>query len=155
MIRRLIIDGYSLLHRDPSLDSVRTRDMRMARELLIRKIDRLADALAPAVELVFDGRQASREQVQTGRLQLVYAPSDKTADTVIEQLVHADPVPSEICVVTADQLERVTVTAAEAQAMSCVAFLEWMDRLDKDIVRQRKKCAPARRFTLGDFFPES
>ena len=155
MIRRLIIDGYSLLYRDASLDRLRQRDMRVAREQLIRKIDRLADALAPVVELVFDGQQASREQVRTGRLHLVYAPADKTADTVIEQMVHTDPAPAEICVVTADRLERDTVTAAEAQAMSCISFLEWLDRLDREVLRQQKKAAPARRFTLGDAFPET
>lgn len=152
MIRRLIIDGYSLLYRDPTFDRMRPRDMRQAREQLIRKIDRLADAIAPTVELVFDGQTASRERVQTGKLHLIYSPADKTADTVIEQMVHSDPSPEEICVVTADRLERDTVTAVNAQAMSCISFLEWLDRLDREVVRHQKK-TPTRRFTLGDAFP--
>lgn len=155
MIRRLIIDGYSLLYRDLSLARQRARNMALARELLIRKIDRLADALAPTVELVFDGRASSREAFHAGRLQLVYAPGDKTADTVIEQLVHGDPNPSEICVVASDRLELDTVTAANAQAMSCVSFLEWLDQVDRQIARRvAQPAAPARRFTLGDVFPD-
>lgn len=155
MIRRLLIDGYSLLYRDPTLTPLRLRNMGHAREQLIRKIDRLADALAPTVELVFDGRVASCEPVRTGRLQLIYSPAGMTADTVIEQMVHRDPAPSECCVVTADRLERDTVTAAEAQAMSCASFLEWLDRLDREVARQQKKIAPTRRFTIGDYFPEA
>lgn len=155
MIRRLIIDGYSLLYRDPALARQRARDMALAREQLIRKIDRLADALAPTVEIVFDGRAASRERFNAGHLQLIFAPGNKTADTVIEQLVHEDPAPSEICVVASDRLELDTVTAADAQAMSCASFLEWLDRVDRQIARRvARPAAPARRLTLGDVFPD-
>lgn len=153
MIRRLIIDGYSLLYRDPSLAHLRPHDMRQARERLIRKIDRLAHALAQRVEIVFDGRSASSEPYRAGNLHLTYSPEHQTADAVIEQSVHADPAPAEICVVTADTLERNTVTAVNAQAMSCVSFLEWLDRLDHDVVREQKRTPPPR-FTLGDAFPE-
>ncbi len=153
MIRRLIIDGYSLLYRDPALRHLRPHDLRHAREQLIRKIDRLAHAIAQRVEIVFDGRTASSERHQAGRLQLIYSPESKTADTVIEQMVHEDPAPHEIYVVTADTLERNTVTAADAQAMSCISFLEWLDRLDSDVTRQQKKTTPPR-FTLGEKFPD-
>lgn len=155
MPRRLIIDGYSLLYRDPSLARLRPGNMRLAREQLIRKIDRLADALAPVVELVFDGRASSREQIDTGHVQIIYSPGDKTADTVIEQMVHTDAAPADICVVTSDRLECDTVTAADAQVMSCLSFLEWLDRLDREVVQRQKKTAHARRFTLGDAFPDT
>lgn len=155
MIRRLIIDGYSLLFRDPALTRARERDIAAAREALIRKIDRLADALAPTVELVFDGRAASRESYKAGRLQIVFAPGDKTADTVIEQLVHLDPAPDQICVVASDRLELDTVSAAGAQAMSCANFLEWLDRVDRLIAQRVARPAPTRRFTLGDAFPKA
>ncbi len=154
MHRRLLIDGYSLLYRDAALDALRTRDMRRAREALIRKIDRLADALAESVEIVFDGRTGGPEDIRTGRLRVVFSNSDQSADTVIEQLVHRDPSPAGIHVVTADRLERDTVSAAGAQIMSCAAFLEWIERMDRDLSRPRTSPAPRKRFTLGDRFPE-
>lgn len=154
MFRRLLIDGYNLLYRDPAFARERGRNLATAREQLIRKIDRLAPALATRVEMVFDGRAARREQIRNGALHLIYSPSNKTADTVIEQLVHADPAPEEICVVTADRPERETITAANAHAMSCISFLEWLDRLDKQISRPKKQGLPPR-FTLGDQFPET
>ncbi len=155
MIRRLIIDGYSLLFRDPALIAARTRDIGMAREQLIRKIDRLSDALAPTVELVFDGRASSRENYKAGRMALVFAPADKTADTVIERMVHADPAPAEVCVVASDRLELDTVSAAGAQAMSCASFLEWLNRADRQVQRAVTRPAAPCRFTLGDLFPDS
>ena len=154
MHRRLLIDGYSLLYRDTSLDALRARDMRRAREALIRKIDRIADALADSVEIVFDGRTGSPEDIRTGRVRVLFSNTEQSADTVIEQLVHQDPGPAEIQVVTADRLERDTVLAADAQVISCAAFLERLDRLDRDLTRAAARSAPRARFTLGDQFPE-
>jgi predicted RNA-binding protein with PIN domain len=74
-MNRLLIDGYSLLYRDPALDKLRQGDFRKARESVIRRIDRLSSALAPLVELVFDGRdQGSREQSGHHRLHLSIPP---------------------------------------------------------------------------------
>lgn len=153
-MRRLLIDGYSLLHRDPELAPLLRRDYRQARERLIRKIDRLAPALAVEVEIVFDGRdRGSRERVDTGHLQIVYSPADKTADTIIEQMVHEDPDPVGIWIVTADRLERETVTARGAQAMSCAAFLERLEQLDHATQHTMRKGPVKRTFSLSDAFP--
>ena len=154
-MQRLIIDGYSLLYREAEADLARN-GIRFTREQLIRKIDRLAGSLAPLVELVFDGRaEGGREQVHLTGLHIIYSPGHQTADTVIERLVHSSSQVEQVCVVTSDRLERETVTAAGAQAMSCAAFLEWLDRLDREVTR--KTGAPkgaSGRFTLGDAFPE-
>ena len=153
-MNRLIIDGYSLLYRDPALERLRSGDFRQAREQLIRRIDRLSSALAPLVELVFDGRgEGSREQVATTVLHLVYSPAPRTADSLIEEMVASDRDPTSICVVTSDRLERDVVTAAGADAMSCVAFLERMDELERTVQRTLKKPGAGQRFTLGDVFP--
>jgi predicted RNA-binding protein with PIN domain len=133
---------------------LRKRDLALARDQLIRKIDRLADALAPTVELVFDGRAASRERFSAGRVSLVFAPADKTADTVIERMVSEDPAPAEVCVVASDRMEIDTVTAAGAQAMSCASFLEWIERADRRVRNAISRPAPTSRFTLGDVFPD-
>lgn len=154
-MQRLIIDGYSLLYRACDPAPSKPRDFRFAREQMIRRIDRLAGSLAPLVEIVFDGRaEGGREQVDLTGLHLVYSPAHQTADTVIERLVSAAPQPAEVCVVTSDRLERDTVMAAGAQAMSCAAFLEWMDRMDGDVHRATDTPRGAKgRFTVGDAFP--
>ena len=154
-MRRLIIDGYSLLHRDPALARSLESNVRLAREQLIRKIDRLGAALAGRVELVFDGRaEGGKSPDDTSAIHVLYSPGHQTADTVIERLVHEDADPAGICVVTSDRSERETITAAGAQAMSCAAFLEKLDALSRET--RRKTGTPptgAGRFTLGDAFP--
>lgn len=153
-IRRLIIDGYSLLFRETSSSQIRLPSVSAARERLIRRIDRVAHALAERVEIVFDGRAPSRERLEPGNVYVIFAPSDKTADTVIEQMVHDDPDPASICVVTSDRSEIITVTATSAQAMSCKTFLELLDRAEHSasfaIKRARQSARP---FTIGDVFP--
>lgn len=153
MFRRVLIDGYSLLYRDAALDALRVRDMRRARETLIRKIDRIADALAESVEIVFDGRTGSADDIRTGRLRVLFSNSEQSADTVIEQLVHQDPAPAGVLVVTADRLERDTVAAANAQVMSCASFLEWIERTERSLAQTQANRTPRKRFTLGDQFP--
>jgi predicted RNA-binding protein with PIN domain len=146
---RLIIDGYSLLYRDTALAQNRQHNFRLAREQLIRRLDRLTPALAPLVELVFDGRgEGSREQVATTALHLVYSPSPRTADSVIEQMVAESPTPDRICVVTSDRPEIDVVTAIGAEVMSCASFLDHLLELEQNV---RKIIRPGpRSFTLGD-----
>ena len=152
-MKLLLIDGYSLLYRDPALERGRQQDFRLARGQLIRRIDRLASALADRVELVFDGRdQGSREQVDTSVLHLIFSPAPQTADSVIEQKVAAASVPADLCVVTSDRAEIDVVSAAGAEVMSCAAFLDQLDRLEQTVARTLRAPAP-RRFTLADRFP--
>lgn len=153
-MNRLIIDGYSLLFRDPSLQRVRARDISAARDRLIRRIERLAHILAPEIVIVFDGREGACERGVGGQLQIVFAPANKTADTVIEQMVNAAGDASGWCVVANDRLELETVSAAGAQVMSCGMFLEWLDRMEKTLTRRVEQKSRPRRITLGDFFPE-
>ena len=153
-MNRLLIDGYSLLYRDPALARRRQGDFRGAREQLIRRIDRLSSALAPLVELVFDGRdQGSREQVATTALHLVYSPAPRTADSLIEEMVATSPDPTNVCVVTSDRAEIDVVSAAGAEVMSCAAFLDRLTELEQTVDRTLRHRAPGQRFTLGDSFP--
>lgn len=137
---RLIIDGYSLLYRDPALDRIRGRDFRMAREQLIRRIDRLSSALASCVELVFDGRSGgSREQVATTVLHIIYSPAPRTADALIEEMVAEAGDPTSLCVVTSDRVEQNVVRAAGAEVMSCAGFLDRLDELERQITKDLKR----------------
>ena len=142
-MQHLIIDGYSLLYRDPALARSRAADFRLAREQLIRRLDRLSSALAPRVDLVFDGRSGgSREQVSTTVLHLVYSPAPRTADSLIEQMVGESSDPAALCVVTSDRAEREVVSAAGAEVMSCAGFLDRLDELERHVQKGLGRPAP-------------
>lgn len=153
---RLIIDGYSLLHRDPETKAIVGQNLRRAREVLIEKISRIATGMATHVTVVFDGQERSASL--PGGLQsieILYSPAHLTADTVIERIVSAAGNPDNWLVVTNDRRERETVMATGVHTMSCAVFLEECTRMSRHqqqtMKRQTQK--PSRP-TLGDFFPK-
>ena len=154
--RRLIIDGYSLLHRDPSYASTLRRSITLARQQLVRTLEPLAGILADQVTIVFDGvDQGGRgEGYESKAIELIFSPAHHTADTVIERLVHEDPRPSEVLVVSSDRRERETASAAGAQTLSCGDFIEQCESQRKEWRRQTGSMkGKTPRSTLGDFFP--
>mgnify|MGYP001000147199 CR=1 FL=1 len=155
--QRLIIDGYSLIHRDPETKAVVHENLRRARELLVEKISRTATAMARHVTVVFDGQQTGGSQpggIQA--IEVIYSSSGQTADTVIERLVRQAAQPSTWMVVTNDRRERETVMAAGVATMSCAVFLEECQRMQRQHVQSMQRRAfqqPGPK--LGDFFPKS
>lgn len=149
----LIIDGYSLLHRDPSLKPLLRRDLETARQLLIRKVEQTAPDWAERITIVFDGQgERTSRTVPDARIEIVFAPSRLTADTVIERLVFAVADKEPVLVVTSDRAERQTVAAAGAETMSCGDFLRYGDRQKEQWLRPKRPARPLRP-TLGDHFP--
>ena len=153
--RWLIIDGYSLVHRDPETRSLPATNLMLSRERTVRKLESVAGALAERVTVVFDGQgeQAGSEDVVAG-FQVVYSTSGMTADSVIERLVHAHAQPGEILVVTSDRRERETVMAAGADTISCGDFLDLCERTRGQMLpRPSSRSAQFKGPTLGDYFP--
>ncbi len=155
--QRLIIDGYSLIHRDPETKKIVAENLRRAREVLIEKISRTATAMAGHVTVVFDGQQSGGSSpggIQA--IEIVYSSSGQTADTVIERMVRTAGNPGEWLVVTNDRRERETVLAAGVQTMSCAVFLEECQRMARQQHQSMKRQAmrqPGPK--LGDYFPRS
>ena len=149
--RWIIIDGYSLMHRQG-----RPGNLMTARQQLVRKLEEVAGRLAERITVVFDGTGlGGGEGYEASAIEIVFSPSDKTADTVIERMAHEVPDPAGILVVTSDRLERETAGAAGADTMSSGDFLDWCERTRSELSRQ----AGARRgknfgSKLGDFFPD-
>ena len=150
--RWLIIDGYSLLHRDPELKPLLRGRLESARQLLVRKVERCLDGLAERATIVFDGKGGRAEQALATlpQIEILFAPGHLTADTVIERLVTAASEPERIRVVTSDRAERQTVSAAGADSMSCGDFLDYFQRCTQ---APRARNRGGAKSTLGDFFP--
>ena len=153
--RWLIVDGYSLVHRDPEIRSLPATNLMLARERMVRKLESVAGAFAEKITVVFDGRdQPSGSGDVVAGIQVIYSTSGMTADSVIERLVHAHAQPGEITVVTSDRRERETVMASGADTISCGNFLDLCER-----TRKQMRPGPSSRSgqfkgpTLGDFFP--
>jgi predicted RNA-binding protein with PIN domain len=147
----LIIDGYNLMHQDGALDG-RRDDLQTARQRLVRSIERAATGMASRITVVFDGRESGRDiAFDAPNFEVVFSPSNRTADGVIEQMVHDAKETERVLVVTSDWIEQRLVSVFGASVISCREFLL---RCETPPVAS-KRLKPVRGSTLGDFFPEN
>ena len=153
--RWIIIDGYSLLHRRGK-PGTRPGNLQSARQQIVRQLEEVAGALAPRITLVFDGTgPGGREGYEASSIDVVFSPADKTADTLIERMVHEAGDPSGILVVTSDRLERETTAAAGADTMSCGDFVDLCERKRGHLSRQGSAGSGKKTGSkLGDYFPK-
>lgn len=148
MTKWLIIDGYNLIHRTgaPTLREVgMPRDLAGKRRRLIQLLEKTVGILAERITVVFDGRSGGDghsggdgrssggpDEQESLVVEVLFSPRDKTADTVIEQLVFQAGAAGRVVVVTSDRLERETTEAAGAETMACSVFL---DQLNETLAR--------------------
>jgi len=148
----LIIDGYSLVHRVPELKALFPTQLLMARQQLIRAIERTAMGMASRVTMVFDGKgpRPGKDEEIDSALEVVFSPGHLTADTMIERMVASHPQPDRILVVTSDRLERNMVSASGAQSISCGDF--WRRCQPPPPTRPIARKKPG--FAMGEQFPD-
>lgn len=146
----LIIDGYNLMYQERSPDG-RSGDLPTSRQRLVRQVERTAKEMAQKISIVFDGRETGRDEaLDSPGFEVLFSPSNRTADGVIEQMVHNAPNPERILVVTSDWTEQRLVSAFGASVISCREFL--LRCGEPPAMPRRPKNAPGS--TLGDFFPD-
>lgn len=153
----LIIDGFSLLHRDATCAAVLNAGrIWEARRRLVQRVAAVAGALAGRVTVVFDGRGSGgpEEDAPDPGIEVLYSPAHQTADTVIERLVWNAANPASVCVVTSDRLEREAVAGARAMSLSCGDFLKMLSETETNLRRKAghlaRRPAPGWRNALGD-----
>jgi predicted RNA-binding protein with PIN domain len=146
----LIIDGYNLMHQDGALEG-RRDDLQTARQRLVRSIERAATEMASRITVVFDGREGGRDVAfDAPNFEVIFSPSNRTADGLIEQMVHDAKKTERVLVVTSDWIEQRLVSVFGASVISCREFLL---RCEVPSITL-KKSRLVRGFKLGDFFPE-
>lgn len=149
----LLIDGYSLLHKDPDSIPFLPDKFDEARLHLIRKLQN-APTLAKRTTVVFDGQTGGASyDYGTSALEIFFSPGHLTADTVIEGWVGRHGISKKILVITADRIERDIVSAGGADCMSCTAFLDEL-RQSMSQVKRRTSRPSGKKFNLGDAFSE-
>ena len=147
----LIIDGYNLMHQDGAMEG-RRDDLQTARQRLVSRSERTATGLASRITVVFDGREGGRDvALDAPNFEVLFSPSNRTADGLIEQMVHDAKNPERILVVTSDWIEQRLVSVFGGSVISCREFLL---RCGEPVVPARSP-KPVRGSKLGDFFPEN
>lgn len=141
-MRRLIVDGYNLIHSTPRYSSLAERDVDAARERLISDLGARA-AEGQEVIVVFDGGGNPASQgrpAQMGGVTVIFSPAGTDADAVIEGLAaEARQQGSETEVVTSDAATRWTSVGGSVVVIRSQAFgreladddAEWREHPDE------------------------
>ena len=125
-----LIDGYNLMHAvGLARRGLRAREFQQAR---VRFLDWLADAVGDrpdVLRVVFDAQNGpfpSNEYGYRGVQVRVRFAFRQTADEQIEELVHADPLPRRLTVVTNDAQVRDAGRRARCATLTCQEFVDWL-----------------------------
>jgi predicted RNA-binding protein with PIN domain len=117
--RYLIVDGHSVIFAWPELRALHERRTSLAREALAKQLRDYQDWSGVHVVVVFDGRGSKVTQMSDpGEIQIFYSRQGQTADAIIERLAAKYASEFDVLVATSDFMERNTVMAFGAEAMS-------------------------------------
>ena len=126
-IVRILIDGYSLLHRWGELANGHPRHSALARDELIHWLTQYRDTIGTPITVFFDGAGApagTPKAVSTREMEVLYSKRGQTADSMIERAAYRFRTVGEVLVVTDDVAERDTVLSVGASVSSCGQFIQ-------------------------------
>ena len=86
MGRDILVDGYNVIKRDLSFQSLGAKRLASARQLLIDQLINRYRHTPHQVIIVFDGEGASEQTLQDQRVRIIYSRAGETADSVIARL---------------------------------------------------------------------
>ena len=123
---RILVDGYSLLHRWPELAEGAPRHSETARDALVEMLTQYQDACGTPVTVFFDGRGARRTKPKNAAgksVEVLFSRAGQTADDLIERAALRFQDYGEVLVVTDDFAERDTVSGFGGSVASCGNFI--------------------------------
>jgi len=134
---RILVDGYSLLHRWPQVAAGQPRHGLAAREELVRRLALYHDAVGTPITVVFDGagRRGCRPAAPNAPagVEILFSRSGQTADELIERAAHRLAAWGAVLVVTDDRAERQTVIGLGGSTCSCAAFIRTVEKTLTDL----------------------
>jgi predicted RNA-binding protein with PIN domain len=147
-LRYLLIDAYNVICATDSLRETLQLNSDAARDELAEIAVSIHDAEGVRVALILDGK-SDRLEVDhpfgKKTFEYLYAPAALTADGVIERILRRVKNPSDVSVVSNDNLVREATRSVGAMALRPEELFEWARacdaRLVQDAARRRKENA--------------
>jgi predicted RNA-binding protein with PIN domain len=127
---RVLIDGYSLLHRWPELAPGQPRHSARARDELVQVLTRFYDATGESMTVFFDGTGVRPDVQPDGAgaaVEVLFSRAGRTADQLVERAAHRFLAYGEVLVVTDDHPERDLVAGMGAMTSSCENFIRTIE----------------------------
>ncbi len=136
---RTLVDGYSLLHHWTELAPGKPRHSDVAREELLNRLTQYYDQSGIPLTVVFDGQGPTNDLgpfPSTPQVEIVYTRTTRSADQVIEHLVHRLKPYGDVLVVTDDYAERETIESLGGFFSSCANFVQTVQAALADLNRE-------------------
>lgn len=86
MGREILVDGYNVIKRTPSLRALETKSLEAARHALITQLSQRYRHTPHLVTVVFDGASPTEQVMHERRVRVIFSRSGEKADQVIERL---------------------------------------------------------------------
>lgn len=139
---RILVDGYSLLHKWPELAPGKARYSAAARDELVRVLTLYRDAAATPITIFFDGSspvtRGPSEVASTPEVEILFSRAGQTADQMIERAAYRFQPFGEVLAVTDDIAERETVIGMGGMASSCDNFIQTVESALAEMQRDIK-----------------
>jgi predicted RNA-binding protein with PIN domain len=129
-LARILVDGYSLLHKWPELAPGQPRHSERARAELIHVLTRYQDTTGEPVTIFFDGSGAPPNvpKSESGNaVEVLFSRAGQTADQMIERAAHRFQPHGEVLVVTDDRAERDVVGGFGGSVANCANFIRMVE----------------------------
>lgn len=154
MRRRLLVDGYNVIHADPDLKRLVQGDLELARARLVELLSEYARIRETDVVVVFDGHAGvsphGSDEVVLG-VRVIFSARGETADAVLESLALRADDPRLTTVATSDRATQEAVFSRGVMRMSARELVGAMREADADAAE-----APVRwRAIVADRLDES
>ena len=127
---RILVDGFSLLHKWPELAEGAPRHSEAARDALVEMLTQYQDACGTPVTIFFDGAGAppgTPKNESSRAVEVLFSRAGQTADEMIERTAHLFQPHGEVLVVTDDRAERDTVNGFGGSVASCANFIRMIE----------------------------
>jgi len=126
---RYLIDGHNLIAK---MSSIELGDPNCEAELVLLLRRWTARGSRRKVSVIFDGGLPGGENrlLSTSRVQVVFAPRDRTADDLLIGRIHRLDNPAELTVVTGDHAVGDVAQTSKAKLISSSSFARTLDAFD-------------------------
>lgn len=128
MEKKIIIDGYNLIHKITRYKNLLRKNLESSRNALIEDLKTYSDIIDSKIILVFDGSEKHKFIPKESIKGVKVIFSSESADYAIERMTYQAEDKSGIIVVTDDNLTRNLIFGMGAVYLSCDGFYKEMEQ---------------------------
>lgn len=136
MGRDILVDGYNVIKRDSSFQTLGAKNLSAARQLLINQLVNRYRHTPHQVIIVFDGDSVSEQTTQDRRVRIIFSRARETADSVIARLATTARAEGREVEIYSDDLEvQRSVAQQNGSALSTGQLIKRLNAAPADLAR--------------------